>query len=91
MPRKKQLERLFPVVREILFREWDPIGVNRFSADDEYDAYAHTLCRYLAEGADEGKIAGYLRRAAAVSMGVTGVPEEHHRRIARRLRTLGSP
>jgi hypothetical protein len=54
-------DRLLLAVQEVLFREWDPIGVN---CDDlcrgEYDSYASTICRWLREGVDESKLTNHL-------------------------------
>lgn len=73
-------------VSEILFIEWDPIGVNYTEAcRDEYDGYVAGLARLLLDGADEVKVAGRLGEIARVSMGLTGTDEELHRRTARRL------
>jgi len=88
MPEYKQL---LQAVREVLFREWDPIGVNQYEQClDEYDGYAPTLCRYLREGADEHRIAAHLGRLARDSMGLT-VDEERNRRAARLLLDLVRP
>jgi hypothetical protein len=84
--------RLLQSVRDILFLEWDPIGVNgNESCRDEYDSYAPTIYRYLREGADERKLAGHLRQLAQVSMGLSVIDEELHRRVARRLLLLVKP
>ena len=77
---------LLHAVQEIVFREWDPIGVNDNPAcRDEYDSYAPTICRYLLGGADEHKIARHLSQLQTVSMGLSVVDEEHNPRVANRL------
>jgi hypothetical protein len=44
MARANRRKRLLQAVREVLFREWDPIGVNDNPlAGDEYDHYAPNL------------------------------------------------
>lgn len=79
-------EALLPVVREILFREWDPIGVNHSEqCRDEYDSYAPKICKLLREGADAHKLAAYLRHLQSDSMGMSHVDEELHNAIAKRL------
>jgi hypothetical protein len=79
-------EELLARVREILFREWDPIGVKGYEAcRDEYDSYAPTLVRHLREGADEHRIAAHLTRLARDAMGLSVVDQERDRRVARRL------
>jgi hypothetical protein len=78
--------KLLPVVKDILFREWDPIGVNGNElCRDEYDAYAPAVVRLLLGGADERMLASRLSEFQRVSMGMTIIDEERHRRVARRL------
>jgi len=73
-------------VREVLFRDWHPIGVNdNPSCSDEYDSYAPTLCRYLRQGADESRLAAHLRQIVTVSMGLTLADDVRERRVARQL------
>jgi hypothetical protein len=78
-------------VREVLFREWDPIGVNDTEeCNDEYDSYAGTICRLLREGADERKLASHLSELQRVSMGLSSIDEEVNRAVAKRLLSLVS-
>ena len=80
---------LWQAVKEILFREWDPIGVNSNPArSDEYDSYASGIVRLLQAEADEYKIAEHLRSLQRVSMGMSSANEERDRGIARRLISL---
>ena len=77
---------LLPVVSDILFREWDPIGVNSNElCRDEYDGYVQGLVHFLLLGANEYKLAAWLRRVQSDSMGMSVIDEELHRRVARRL------
>ena len=77
---------LLPVVSDILFREWDPIGVNDNElCRDEYDGYVPGLVDFLLSGADKYKLASWLRRVQSDSMGMSVIDEELHRRVARRL------
>jgi hypothetical protein len=86
MKRKK----LWQEVKEVLFQEWDPIGINSNPAcSDEYDSYVNTIVRFIQAGADEYKIAEHLRNLRRVSMGLSSEDEERDRRIARRLINLG--
>ena len=49
-------------LRELLFREWDPIGMGDLAEDseDEYEAYAGQLVRRLRAGSSEDEIAALL-------------------------------
>jgi hypothetical protein len=83
---KQKRLRLYQAVREVLFREWDPIGVNHNPLlADEYDSYAPSICRMLEAGADEINLADSLRELQMNSMGLSTCDEDHNRRIAKRL------
>jgi hypothetical protein len=60
-------------VRELLLRDWDPIGVSSIpEASDEYDAYADTAYVMLMdERATASDIAAYLFAVATEHMGLT--------------------
>ena len=78
-------------VQEVLFREWDPIGVHgEESCRSEYDSYAPTICRWLRDGVDEFKLANHLSQLQRVSMGLPILDEQLHRRVALRLLELVS-
>ena len=88
MKRRSQYDRLYRAVREILFREWDPIGIYAGAPDDEYDSYVPKVCALLMDGADAVKIASRLQDWTTNAMGLTSVDADHSRRVARRLRSL---
>lgn len=86
MSRQKSL---LTAVQEVLFREWDPIGVNdNEQCQDEYDSYAGTICRWLQDGVDEYKLAAHLSAIQRESMGISLIDEDANRQIARRLLAL---
>jgi hypothetical protein len=86
---KVERKELWQAVKEILFREWDPIGINSNPAcDDEYDSYVNTIVRFLQTGADEYKITDHLRNLRHVNMGLSSTNDELDRHIARRLINL---
>jgi hypothetical protein len=60
-------------VREILLRDWDPIGVYGVAdATDEYDTYAdRAYVMLMDEGATAKEIAFYLFTVATEHMGLT--------------------
>jgi hypothetical protein len=51
-------------LRELLLREWDPIGISDLADSqlDEYEHYAGQLVRRLRAGATEEEIAAVLER-----------------------------
>ena|SRR5690242_18022220 len=59
-------------VREILLRDWDPIGVSGIpGAKDEYDSYADTAYVMLMDGQAASAIAAYLFKIATQNMGLS--------------------
>ncbi len=75
-------------VRELLFKRWDPIGINDEPlVRNEYDSYAPQIWRMLRDGADETKIAHHQRKLRTNSMGLAA-DDEHDRLIARELIAL---
>jgi putative transcriptional regulator len=59
-------------VRDLFWREWDPIGVNQFGAPkDEYDRYAdEAYAMLMHEGHSANEIADYLYRISSEHMGL---------------------
>ncbi|MEL6105304.1 MAG: hypothetical protein AAFU85_04675 [Planctomycetota bacterium] len=59
-------------VRETLWRDWDPIGVNEYpEARDEYDSYVSGVCSLLLDGADARKLRKHLEQIETVTMGLS--------------------
>ena len=60
-------------VREILMRDWDPIGISGVEdAVDEYDAYvARAYVMLMDEQASAEAIAAYLFEIATANMGLS--------------------
>lgn len=84
--------KLLQAVRDVLFNEWDLIGVNDNSlCRNEYDSYAPTICRLIREGADPRKIANHLEQLQTSSMGLSRIDSERDIRVARRLISLVKP
>ena len=82
-------QRLLEAVREILLREWDPIGVaHNPDCSNEYDRYARTISRYLSDGIDGYKLTAYLSQVQTVEMGLSSVDKERDKAIARLLLSL---
>jgi hypothetical protein len=65
-----QLE-LYQGIDEILWRDWDPIGVSDMpEARDEYHFYLPVVFDLVLRGASTSDIAGYLTRVARENMGL---------------------
>ncbi len=70
---KAMLERALryrDAVRQVLLRDWDPIGVSQFlEAEDEYDSYVWPVCSLLIANGTRQQIADYLYWVETVRMG----------------------
>jgi hypothetical protein len=73
-------------LRELLFRDWDPIGLKELvdAPLDEYEHYAGQLARRLRAGASDDQLAAALE-GYRVEMGLDPSPEPPLA-LARRLR-----
>ena len=76
-------------IRQILFRDWDPIGVNdNPKLADEYDSYIAPICRILVGSRSEDDLIGYLFRAEHDQIGTGCELPEQLRAVARKLLAL---
>ena len=76
-------------IRQVLFRDWDPIGVNaNVNLQDEYDAYIAPVYRILAGSRSEQELVDCLFKLEGESIGVQCNSPERLRRIARKLLEL---
>lgn len=58
-------------VRKLFWLEWDPIGVNGFGVDDEYNTYADkAYVMLMDEGRSASEIADYLYYVSSSYMGI---------------------
>ena len=70
-PRAKPTGPLRNAIREILLRDWDPIGVQDVpEAQDEYDSYVGGIEGLLHRGASVEEIAAHLAKIEGESMGL---------------------
>ena len=76
-------------IRQILFRDWDPIGVNHNpKLADEYDGYIGPVYRILTGSRAEDDLLGFLYRTEHDQIGTGCESPEHLRPVARKLLTL---
>jgi hypothetical protein len=78
-------------IRQVLYHEWDPIGVAGSAPEDEYDAYIAPVYRILVGSRSEQELVEFLFRTARDTIGVASDTAEHlelGRPIARRLLEL---
>jgi hypothetical protein len=81
---------LISAVDEVLFHEWDPIGVNETpEAYDEYSSYAPGLLRYAMRG-DPEVVADQLGRISSETMGLRVGNRQRDLVIAQKLIDIAS-
>ncbi|MCU7859108.1 MAG: hypothetical protein KZQ86_04585 [Candidatus Thiodiazotropha sp. (ex Lucinoma kastoroae)] len=74
--------KLYKAIDEILWNDWDPIGVNDVhEARDEYQGYLPHLFRLAIEGKDANHISSSLISTVETNIGL-GANNEHCYRVA---------
>jgi len=71
---EKDLE-LFRIVDDLLWFDWDPIGVNSFAPRDEYERYVPEIFRLVKAKVDREVIANQLFKFETEDMGMEGKME----------------
>lgn len=76
-------------IREVLFRDWDPIGLNgNDNLRDEYDGYIARVYRVLVGSRSEDDLVQLLYRIKLDEVGVASRSPEELRPIAKELLSL---
>jgi hypothetical protein len=75
---------LYQKVDEILWNDWDPIGVNDVAPRDEYQGYTPTIFNLIKKDADKETIAQKLLEFEIQNMELIG-DIEHCRQVADKL------
>ncbi|TCD10748.1 hypothetical protein EZ449_07615 [Pedobacter frigidisoli] len=78
---------LYEAIDLILWKDWDPIGINDIAPRDEYQSYTPTIFKLKTIGADSETIAKALHEIEAVTIGVLG-NLDHCRQVADKIVTL---
>lgn len=66
---------LYQKIYDILWFDWDPIGVNKFAPRDEYQSYVPEICGLVKANADRQQIAEHLFKLETNNMGMGGSME----------------
>jgi hypothetical protein len=78
-------KQLYKRIDEILWNDWDPIGVNdNENVRDEYQSYTPHVFSLTIQGADKTKIAEHLYKIETIDMGVSG-NMQHCEKIAQKI------
>jgi hypothetical protein len=84
----QRAQRYHSSIRDILLKEWDPIGINQIpEAQDEYDAYVGEVHRLLSRRASSREIFDYLWWLETQHMALCG-DRQRTEKIAERLANL---
>ena len=85
--KRQQATNSMQSIRNILFHDWDPIGVNDLAPNDEYDRYIGGVYRLLVSQASNAEISEYLHLQEVTQMEmVTNL--EHRKMVADKLMRL---
>lgn len=77
--------KLYKRIDEILWHDWDPIGVNDCEeARDEYHSYLSHIFRLAIEGKDADRIALSLIATIESNMGLSG-NKDHNLAVAKKI------
>ena len=78
----------YEALDRLLFREWDPIGVNALDGpDDEYRAYLSDFWELVSSGKEASVIAEYLGRVERDHIGMS-TSQERRLDVARKAQAL---
>jgi len=88
--RKEHAQSITDAIRQVLVRDWDPIGVmdDPNCPRDEYDLYVGAIYGHLARGEPAEFIARYLCRVEEDLMGLGPVPASARLSVAAALKAL---
>ena len=80
--KREQIKSLYSIIDQILWSDWDPIGINDDpEARDEYQNYLPQVYGLKIKNADQETIANYLFKIETENMGLIG-DFEKCRRVA---------
>ncbi len=73
MPINLEQKNLYNIIDELLWNDWDPIGLNEYEeARDEYQSYLPTIFNLKINNADKEAIAQHLLKIETDRMGLLG-------------------
>ena len=78
----------YEAIDRLLWREWDPIGVNDlWEAQNEYQAYLPSFWALLTKGETEDVLVAYLRQVEIERI-MFETSDEHKRAVVRKAKAL---
>ena len=86
--RDKRAAEIQDAIRQVLYRDWDPIGVCDEAAQDEYDHYIGAVYGILAGSRSAEALIDYLIQVMTERMGYDTPPRARLRLVAQKLLSL---
>jgi hypothetical protein len=74
--RDRKAKEIQDAIREVLYRDWDPLNVGDAGPTDEYDGYIGAIYRVLASSPSREVVARELVKIESESMGFGQVKDE---------------
>ncbi|MBT6081460.1 MAG: hypothetical protein HOH06_00550 [Polaribacter sp.] len=81
---KKKYNAIHRTISEILWIDWDPIGINDLAPRDEYDDYVPEICSLVMRNKSAIEIANRLFQIETDTIGVLG-NREHCLKVANKI------
>lgn len=79
-------KKLYKIVDQILFEEWDPISVNNdIELRDEYRDYVPSIVSLIMKGEGALKISSRLVEITVDSMGYCLIPSDSYLKVAKKI------
>jgi hypothetical protein len=86
--RKRRAAEIQQAIREVLRRDWNPIGFDDYLPADEYDSYIAPVYRILTESRSEQELIEFLFRIERDIIGLPCEAPDQVRPVARKLLEL---
>jgi hypothetical protein len=86
--RESRAARIQDSIRQVLYRDWNPIGIDDALPADEYDSYSAPVYRILVGSRSEQELIGFLFSTERDTIGTPCDSPEQLRPVARRLLEL---
>jgi hypothetical protein len=86
--RSKRATEIQDSIRQILYHDWDPIGVSGFGPDDECDSYIAPVYRILVGSRSEQDLVEFLFRTERDTIGLACDSPQQLAPIARKLMAI---
>lgn len=78
-PREQRAKDIMKDIHDVLWNDWDPIGINDVAPEDEYDSYIGGIYRLLASKCTKDKLINHLLQIELDKMGLRLKPGSEHK------------